>query len=248
MLTPLQLQDRYRKLDVTLDDNSTVRVDVHVYQLNGNNNAKALVAKDALIGKLDAEKHKAKADVVVGGVNASQSRAKIALCFMGKGSPADIALALRLVSRYGLAPQPGGLQAYCDANIGLDCNGFVGNYTRERGLTLGPSTDIDAFRQKGTLRTAVGDVRDRDVMVWKDKHGKYGHITIIEALCLGPWWVEKKIYPRCVVVESSGGVGLHDSEYQLVGAAEDKATKRTVFTVKRPNGTSHQVYIVSLAL
>ena len=48
--------------------------------------------------------------------------------FYGKGSPEEVQVVLQLAVRFG-ALLPEQLQAYCDnGNIGLDCNGFVGNY------------------------------------------------------------------------------------------------------------------------
>lgn len=58
--------------------------------------------------------------------------------FSGKGSPEDVQLTLQLALRCGIVTR-GGLQAYCDEmvdpnypRLGLDCNGFVGNYLRYR--------------------------------------------------------------------------------------------------------------------
>ena len=47
--------------------------------------------------------------------------------FMGKGSPEEAQITLQLADRFGLLGG-GDLQAYCDKYLGLDCNGFVGNY------------------------------------------------------------------------------------------------------------------------
>jgi len=47
--------------------------------------------------------------------------------FFGKGSPEEVQIALQLALRFKLAT-PERLQAWADANIGLDCNGYVGNY------------------------------------------------------------------------------------------------------------------------
>lgn len=50
--------------------------------------------------------------------------------FMGKGNPEDVQATLQLAVRANLA-KPETLQAWCDSNdIGLDCNGFIGNYLR----------------------------------------------------------------------------------------------------------------------
>ncbi len=46
--------------------------------------------------------------------------------FAGKGSPEHCQIVLQLVDHWKLAPL--GLQAYADSALGLDCNGFVGNY------------------------------------------------------------------------------------------------------------------------
>ena len=58
--------------------------------------------------------------------------------FSGKGSPEDVQVTLQLATRCGVVA-PGGLQRYCDEpvdpnypRLGLDCNGFVGNYLRYR--------------------------------------------------------------------------------------------------------------------
>jgi hypothetical protein len=45
--------------------------------------------------------------------------------FLGKGSPEHCQIVLQLANHWGLAPD---LQQYADDNLGLDCNGFVGNY------------------------------------------------------------------------------------------------------------------------
>jgi len=47
------------------------------------------------------------------------------LVFAGKGSPEACQAVLQLANYWGLAPD---VQAYADDKLGLDCNGFVGNY------------------------------------------------------------------------------------------------------------------------
>jgi len=47
------------------------------------------------------------------------------LVFTGKGSPEACQVVLQLANHWGLAPD---VQAYADSALGLDCNGFVGNY------------------------------------------------------------------------------------------------------------------------
>lgn len=47
------------------------------------------------------------------------------LVFAGKGSPEACQAVLQLANHWDLAPD---VQAYANSNLGLDCNGFVGNY------------------------------------------------------------------------------------------------------------------------
>ena len=47
------------------------------------------------------------------------------LVFVGKGSPEACQAVLQLANYWGLAPD---VQGYADSTLGLDCNGFVGNY------------------------------------------------------------------------------------------------------------------------
>jgi len=58
--------------------------------------------------------------------------------FYGKGSPEDCQIVLQMALRFGLTSQ-GQLQSYADNYIGLDCNGFVGNWLWH-GLAGSPGT------------------------------------------------------------------------------------------------------------
>jgi hypothetical protein len=99
---------------------------------------------------------------------------------LGKGSPAAIAVYLRLADRYGLAPQ--GLQAFADTrDVGLDCSGFVTNYFVARGLMT--SADVvnrnaASFDQPQRRRSTLQDVRRGDVMVWAD----HSHVAVIDSV------------------------------------------------------------------
>lgn len=75
--------------------------------------------------------------------------------FYGKGSPDEIDTAIWLASRYGRV-RPDNIQAWCDKYLGLDCNGFVGNYWGTNPEN--PITWYDRNRRKGTpLGIYVGD-------------------------------------------------------------------------------------------
>jgi len=60
--------------------------------------------------------------------NAEELRYRVVSPFYGKGSPEDCQIVLQLAVL--LRPNVGKstLQAYCNSHLGLDCNGFVGNY------------------------------------------------------------------------------------------------------------------------
>jgi hypothetical protein len=79
--------------------------------------------------------------------------------FFGKGSPEDCEIVLQLAVLLRRVTSKYDLQAYADANLGLDCNGFVGNYlfriVRGNGWRVdapddgvGPSTTISQIMAK----------------------------------------------------------------------------------------------------
>ena len=105
--------------------------------------------------------------------------------FSGKGSPLEINDALWLAHRYGKIlnhankkPHAKGLQEYADAYVGMDCNGFVGNF-----FGINPSTSIDTYGAQ--RRKSVAEIQENDVCVWyrgwKEKK-KFGHIGVIETV------------------------------------------------------------------
>lgn len=87
--------------------------------------------------------------------------------FYGKGSPEDCQIVLQLATLLGLTT-PERLQHWANDNIGLDCNGFVGNYlfhvvlkadwrvNADSKTQPGPSTNIQKI-----FRWAAGDKEDK---------------------------------------------------------------------------------------
>src|SRR5581483_10161720 len=96
-------------------------------------------AHDALLGKLSDHFAKKGANLTVhvkstgGGIEHAEFDTwkevwfHARKAFIGKGSPEDAQVTLQLADRFGLLGG-GTLQAYCDKYLGLDCNGFAGNY------------------------------------------------------------------------------------------------------------------------
>ena len=119
--------------------------------------------------------------------------------FVGKGSPEAAQVALQLASFYGLTKD---FQTYCDTNLGLDCNGFVGNYLRrvvnredwdeaENKNGIGPNALIDSIMRllPGTFVTRIEDIKATNTYVIALAHEngkivtehsgkKFGHIGI----------------------------------------------------------------------
>lgn len=145
---------------------------------------------------------------------------RAAAAFSGKGSPEDVQLTLQLAARCGLAPD--GLQKYCDetvdsyARLGLDCNGFVGNYLMYRNSNTKwsltpPKTKIDSttmirdmLTNLGTkLITNVDDMMNHRIFVMGlvdsagtvinqlDSNGRPGHVVITEPVS----WGKRPVYP-----------------------------------------------------
>jgi hypothetical protein len=161
--TPAQYAAQYLPVTVPSAEGN-VQVNVGRYHIGGPSSG----AKDALWGAVGA--HFAamqktnpgyRLELSVNGLPtlvASREQIRYSLInpFFGKGSPEDVQVALQLALRLRVVTRDR-LQAWADANIGLDCNGFVGNYImreimgnpwwlHQRGAkTPGPSAAITAI-------------------------------------------------------------------------------------------------------
>jgi hypothetical protein len=86
------------------------------------------------------------------------------LPFVGKGAPEHCQLVLQLIQHLGLGTDP---QKYADDNLGLDCNGWTGNYIRhglgsadwqDHGIgskSINPETLVGEFLSKNQLRRVM---------------------------------------------------------------------------------------------
>src|SRR5262249_2129518 len=166
--------------------------------------------------------------------------------FTGKGSPEDLALALRLAIRFGLvAPNTNSLKDYCDKYIGLDCSAFVCNYAIS---ALGKKYDkankgATTFRDPASeRRERLRDIKALDVLAWAYTK----HVAIIHSVQLDYFaWIAANSADtdvstlECTVVESNVVKGLTHSNYQILSVDANR-----VFTVKRPDETKvHKAYI-----
>lgn len=174
----------------------------------------------------------------------------------GKGSIDEIATCLHLIALFGLYDKKkfgddaaSGVRDYCDKYIGLDCNGFVGNYARHIRAGKVPDTQIPSYAPKNLRRTKLESVAPLDVLVWTD----FGHIAIIDSIQRIATGKDNKPALDCVVVESSGGNpsggndtkngGLQHSTYSIRSVGKDN-----IFQVERPKGKGlTNVFIAPLA-
>jgi hypothetical protein len=104
--------------------------------------------------------------------------AMAAYVFVGKGSPEHCQIVLQLAAHWGLTPH--GLQTFADQSLGLDCNGFVGNYLwhARRGKEwtdlgigdkdLGPDASLKSYVQPSRVVTRWDAINPSEtyVMAW----------------------------------------------------------------------------------
>lgn len=183
-------------------------------------------------------------------------RVRMMAVHSGKGSPLEIQVCLHLVAIYGLydtkkwgTDTAAGVKDYCDKYIGLDCNGFVGNFARDTGTGKEPNTPIYSYAPKGRRRTKLEDVQRNDVLAWTDD----GHIAIIDSISPVVTGPGGKPTRDAVVVESTAGNpsggsdtahgGLQHSTYCLRAIGPDQICK-----IERPKGKgTAAVYIAPVA-
>ncbi|MEO8132015.1 MAG: hypothetical protein ABJF23_32265 [Bryobacteraceae bacterium] len=172
--------------------------------------------------------------------------------FLGKGSPEHCQIVLQLAERWNLAKA--GLQNYADSALGLDCNGFVGNYIwhgrrgsvwTSGGFTdpKGPDSRITSYFSGLAYVRRWEDINPVNTYLlgMVDKHNNIipggggvasaGHIMVTEPSrrSAGHW---DTYSPRLWVVESTAGAlqpGLSESWYECL----DYKQSTGVFTLSR---------------
>lgn len=181
--------------------------------------------------------------------------------YQGKGSPEFCQIALQLAAHWKLVnSDQAALQKYADDKLGLDCNGFVGNFIwhvtdikqtqwTEHGLDAaeGPNQQIHVYQGSNTPITRWEDVsvgpylllRTNETGAILDGHGNdIGHIAITEP---SRFRIQNGSTPRGVrVVESSASMGgLNESWYSL-----DSMSKKAkdVFYIRREDVPLHQLH------
>jgi hypothetical protein len=88
--------------------------------------------------------------------------------FMGKGSPQEILNVLWLASKYpvnGNVLTRESLSTFCNAKLGLDCNGFASNYWGATGNPIPLPESASSYLFNANPRTKIGDIRNGDAIV-----------------------------------------------------------------------------------
>jgi hypothetical protein len=159
-------------------------------------------------------------------------------CFYGKGTPDDVAYALRVVEdvaeaaldhpalarfRSILEDEDNRLANVCSTYIGLDCNGFVGNYGKENALPKAdPNLVPSLWKNVGPIdqwRSSVDDIKELDVLIWP--HG--AHIAIIDS-------IDNNHFTLC---QSTGGPGPQTSKGHTITRNGQTADGNPQFQVGR---------------
>jgi hypothetical protein len=87
------------------------------------------------------------------------------------------------------------LQNFCDKYMGLDCNGFVGNFVAkaDHSLKLKPNSSIqhEFFPNKKALRANADEVQAKDLIIWSN----FQHIASID----------EGLYDKLIVCQSTAG-------------------------------------------
>ena len=154
----------YLDLKATLDDGTlvTLKIDRYLNNVKLQRNKDAEKAKDALLGGVAGELKVAYPGPLMFTIDSlTYDRLKLQRVFTGKGAPEDIRNVVRLASRFKLTDAKT-VSKYCTTNIGLDCNGFTGNYWGKD-----PDTSIDQYNTN--RRRAVADVAPGDAMIFYRK-------------------------------------------------------------------------------
>lgn len=168
----------YLDLKATLSDGTLATFKVDRYLNNGlknPRNAAAEKAKDALLSAIAAELKDHYPGPLVPKIDGlTYERLKLQRVFTGKGAPEDIRNVVKLASRYKLINDKMPVDKYVSTNIGLDCNGFAGNF-----WGIDPNTEIGQYNVG--RRKAVAEIVTGDAMLWYKKSGGAPfHIGVVD--------------------------------------------------------------------
>jgi hypothetical protein len=167
----------YLDLKAKLDDGTLVTLKIDRYlnaALKLPRNKDAEKAKDSLLNHIAGELKVAYPGPLTFTIDSvTYNRLKLQRVFTGKGSPEDIRNVVRLASHFQLTDAEK-VAGYCTKNIGLDCNGFAGNF-----WGIDPTTAIREYDVN--RRQAVADVAAGNAMIfYLDGVAAPIHIAVVD--------------------------------------------------------------------
>lgn len=256
--SPKALYDAYRSLSVEMPDKQQVFfVDVREYRNYG------LPESDySCVAGVEEGYNRLHRAVVRHGRKAGAHRYQLTLgngerllvhttdllrVYIGKGSPDEIQMALRLAVEYKLVrPTLGALQSYCDKYIGLDCSGFTGVYYGPpyRGKR---STD---YRTAGREVKELSELVPGCAIVWL----RTNHLSIIDSVYRHYVVNDEQVAVECMVAEATAARmevddpndGLNYSSYTILKEAKGWYVTRRVMRRKQLRETHPAVTIRDL--
>lgn len=154
-----------------------------------------------------------------------ETREALRQAYNGKGWPQDYELALEIAADVGKSEATrAALQAFADKYFGIDCSGFVNAYFQTKGKLNGRASWLIRKYAQKTPRNSLTEVQQDDCLIQMNKDGSLktgpGHIMLVQGRIAGVDSEGKDDILQ--VVESCGGKGIHESNYQLT---KDKKTK-----------------------
>lgn len=226
MLSPAEYASVYRSLPVGFESGSvSVKIErYHIGAPDAEEEAFAQAVKEYFQAQHKKDTNFA-LDVIVNGETASMKSYQeisphITAPFWGKGSPEDCQIAAQLAVLMKRTSKDN-LPRYCEKHMGLDCNGFVGNYLfhERRGnpwqrkakdkKELGPSSSMDEFVAAGLPVKDLALLNPANLNLFIEVDSSFrvipggksgaGHIAISEP---------NKYTPTSFVFNSFGGLDL----------------------------------------
>ena len=223
MPTAVEFMKQYRSLQVSIPIEDPVRRMSRVATCTAQIRKYFMMSWDA-----GTEQLKDYTDVTGGGAkNAwfSTNKERIRTAAMGKGAPADYALALEWAVRSGKIKDPNAItvQAYCDSHLGIDCSGFATNFLvatgkRTYSSDLLRNTSAASYFTAGMQINDPALVKQGDLLVFMSGNvvmtNPAGHVAVVES-----YVPQSRPGGNMRVVEATGADGanpkLVDSMYEV---------------------------------
>lgn len=246
---PINMLNSYKNIQCDVNG-ETVVVSVNNYR-NYNNSADKGGCQDAVIVK-DRLLH-----VAPDALSRAGGAVAYVDTFVGKGSPAAIEAVLETFAIYsdafikaysGSTTNPEGkcaailaddsiswqetLQQICDLCIGLDCNGFVGNWLKivQPDFHLNQNSRANDVRAKAiAYRTELDQIEYWDIMCYVNNE----HIAAIN---------DNGMAPNTFQVCQSAGGGPRVNDYAFIKTGE----KTFKLAAPTANDIGHEFYVISL--